>query len=183
MNPGDQDRENEAPLQASANEMLGRVYAELRALGQSLLAQANEKSLQGTDLVHEAVSRFIEKEQPFENERHFFNSIAQAMRHVLIDHRRRLSTVKRGRSSVGFSIEEVALFAPEDQTTRVEQQIAVLEALSDLEIVHPRAANTLRAWILGNSCTTIAKELGVSVPTVRRLFDHGRKYLRLKLGS
>lgn len=82
----------------AAAELIPLVYAELRKLARSLMAETPPgNTLQTTALVHEAYLRLIGDEDPGWNGRgHFFGAAAQAMRQILVDQARRKASVKHG---------------------------------------------------------------------------------------
>src|SRR5262245_18223593 len=81
-----------------AGKLLPLVYAELRALAGAHMAREKPgRTLQATDLVHEAWLRVAGGAAPHWNSRaHFFGAAAQAMRRILVEQARRRARLKRG---------------------------------------------------------------------------------------
>src|SRR5438034_1844612 len=77
----------------AAEQLLPLVYDELRKLAAAKLAQEKPgQTLQATALVHEAYLRLVgdgEREQAWDNRRHFFAAAAIAMRRIVIERARR----------------------------------------------------------------------------------------------
>src|SRR5215211_6545394 len=84
--------------EAAVDELLPRIYSELRELASSKLAWEHAaQTLVPTALVHEAYLRLFGESRPaFENRRHFFAAASEAMRRVLVDHARWRNAARRG---------------------------------------------------------------------------------------
>src|SRR5438477_12715508 len=83
----------------AAEQLLPLVYDELRQLAAQKMAQETPgQTLQATALVHEAYLRLVdvEKDQHWQNRRHFFAAAAEAMRRILVEKARRKRSVKPG---------------------------------------------------------------------------------------
>jgi RNA polymerase sigma factor (TIGR02999 family) len=86
--------------QRAAEQLLPLVYDELRQLAARKLAQEKPgQTLQATALVHEAYLRVVgsdDKNQQWDNRRHFFAAAAEAMHRILIDQARHKQSAKAG---------------------------------------------------------------------------------------
>src|SRR5438445_9900231 len=82
----------------AAEQLLPRVYDELRRLAASKLARENPgQTLQATALVHEAWLRLAgEQRRQWQGRTHFFAAAAEAMRRILIDNARRKQAARHG---------------------------------------------------------------------------------------
>ena len=100
--------------QQSAAELLPLVYAELRRLAASRLAQEKPgQTLQPTALVHEAWLRLVrDGRRQWADSRHFFFAAATAMRRILIENARRKARVKHGGLLEQVELSETALASP-----------------------------------------------------------------------
>src|SRR5215471_8220470 len=111
----------------AAEELLPLVYAELRKLAASKMA--NERAghtLQPTALVHEAWLRLVgEQKKEWAGRAQFFSAAAEAMRRILVERARRHQAVKRGSGVEHEALEEssIAVEFP------AEELLAVHEAL------------------------------------------------------
>ena len=160
----------------AAEELIPRVYAELRKLAaQKMAHEAPGQTLQPTALVHEAWLRLGADVQPaWQNRAHFFSAAAEAMRRILIDSVRRKQRLRHGGQLERVDIESIdlALPIPEDDL------IALDEALDKLAIVDTRAAEVVKlCYFVGLTQPQAAQELGVSLSTVERLWSFERAWL------
>ena len=83
----------------AAEQLLPLVYAELRKLAATKLAQEKPgQTLQATALVHDAYIRLVdvEKAQHWNSRGHFFGAAAEAMRRILVENARRKQELKHG---------------------------------------------------------------------------------------
>jgi len=154
------------------------VYQQLRQLAvQHMLHEGPGHTLQPTALVHEAWMRLLKPEERarFDNRAHFFGAAGEAMRRILIESARRKSRLKRGGEleRVEFDeIEEIPLPMPADDL------VALDEALEKLIMVNPKAGEVVKlCYFVGLTQERAAKELGVSLSTVERLWSFARAWL------
>jgi RNA polymerase sigma factor (TIGR02999 family) len=158
--------------------LLAAVYAELRRLaGQRMRRESGPRTLQATDLVHEAWLRLRRSDDGFDGRRHFFGCAARVMRQILVERHRRSQQVKRGggRQRVDSPDElEIGLepeFAPLDL-------IALDEALVALEAHDPRMAQIVQLrFFAGLTIEDVAETLELSVRTVKREWSVARAWL------
>lgn len=169
--------------QHAAAELLPLVYAELRRLAVSRMAQLPPgQTLQPTALVHDAYLELVGKQDPGWNSRaHFFGAAAQAMREILVDQVRRKSRLKRG----GDRKREVMAddFPVE---TNIEMPhidiIALDEALDRMKAEHPRCTEVLMLrYFAGLTGKQIAEVLNTSERTIDRDWRFARAWLRHEL--
>ena len=161
----------------AADELLPLVYEELRKLAAVRLA--NEKmgqTLQPTALVHEAWLKIAgEGHELFANRRHFFKAAANAMQQILIDSARRKQTLKHGANRVGDELHEshIAISVPS------EELLAVNDALSELALQDPEAAEVVRLrYFVGLTVPEIAAALDLAPRTVDRHWAFARAWLK-----
>src|SRR5262249_34646611 len=99
----------------AASDLLPLVYAELRKLAATRLAQEKPgQTLEATALVHEAYLRLVDGGQPiqWDTRGHFFAAAAEAMRRILVEQARRKRRLKRGGDRVKQDLDELNLEAP-----------------------------------------------------------------------
>ena len=133
--PGDR-REKALPL----------VYEELRSLAERRMgAERAGHTLQATALVHEAYLRMLGTEKmDWASRGHFYAAAAEAMRRILVDHARKVKSLKRGGDR-----ERVTLGAPEARVDMpAEELLALDDALTTLEAEDERAARVARLRFL-----------------------------------
>ena len=126
----------------ATEELIPLVYDELRQLAAHQMAREQPgQTLQATALVHEAYLRLVQSgNHEWENRRHFFGAAAEAMRRILIDNARRKQRRRHGGSVERDEDELAALPIPSPS----EEVLAVDEGLSQLQAVHPQAAELVR---------------------------------------
>lgn len=161
------------------NELLSKVYDQLRALAQQHMnAERAAHSLSATALVHEAYVRLAgPRDVPWRNRAHYYAAAAQAMRRILIDHARARGA--RGGIHVQISaLPDVAALAAGDP----EQILAVDEAVTRLESEEPQAAAVVRLrFYAGLSVDEAAESLGMSPRSAARLWNYARARLHRML--
>jgi len=148
---------------AASAELLPLVYAELRRLAASKMA--NEKpgqTLDATALVHEAYLRLVGSgtSDKWAGRGHFFSAAAEAMRRILIEAARRKAGPVRG-----------------GNRKRVVADLDQLAAASD----HPALLDLDDALIAGLTMPETAAALGISLATAERYWTYARTRLFLKL--
>src|SRR5438552_1271144 len=99
----------------AASQLIQLVYAELRQLARSRLAQERGggagMTLEATALVHEAYLRVIgdgEKKQTFDGRGHFFAAAALAMRRILVERARHHKRRKHGGGRARVDLDDAA---------------------------------------------------------------------------
>lgn len=159
-----------------SEELLGRVYEELRRLAAAYMARERRShTLDRTALVHEAWLRLVgDREVDWQGRAHFYGAAAEAMRRILVDHARRRGAQKRGGAArrrplhEGLGLEEAHL----------EEILAVDEALLRMKEQNPRGADVVRLrFFVGLDDEEIASVLEVSSRTVRREWLYARAHL------
>ncbi len=166
----------------SANEVLSRVYEELRLLARRKIAEERPgHTLQATALVNEAYLRLVGADGglQFASRAHFFHAAAEAMRRVLIGHARARSRLKRGGGGRRVPLEEltgVADLAAADADPA--EMLAVDEAIRRLEAQNPEAGAVVRLrFYAGLGPDETAEALGLSPRTVYRHWGYARAWL------
>jgi RNA polymerase sigma factor (TIGR02999 family) len=161
----------------ATDELLPLVYQELRRL--AALKMANEASghtLQPTALVHEAYLRLAgtSQAQQWDGRGHFFAAAAEAMRRILVDRARSKQALKRGGDLQRVDLDEVELASPMPD----DELLALDEALDRLSTVDTRAAEMVKlCFFVGLTQEEAARELGVSLATVERIWGFARAWL------
>ncbi len=130
-------------------------------------------TLQTTALVNEAYVRLVGGQKiEWQNRAHFFGVVAQVMRHVLIDHARRLQYIKHGGDRERVSLEDVAVMP------RAAELLALDDALNELARLDPRKARVVELRYFGGlSIEETADVLDISVMTVRRDWRAAKAWL------
>jgi RNA polymerase sigma factor (TIGR02999 family) len=160
----------------AAAELLPLVYTELRRLAahkMSLLPPG--QTLQATALVHEAYLRLVnDEEKRWESRRHFFNAVAEAMRHILIDRARRRLRARHGEQAEKVPLDEIEIAAP----AREEIVVQLDEALEKLAQVSPEQAEIVKLrFFTGFTEPEIAEILNLSERSVQRQWSYAKAWL------
>lgn len=133
--------------EAALDKLTPLVYDELRRIAHRYMRQERGgHTLQTTALVNEAYVRLVGGQKiEWQNRAHFYGVVAQVMRHVLIDHARRLQHIKHGGDRERVSLEDVAALPQE----RAAELLALDEALSELARLDPRKARVVELRYFG----------------------------------
>ena len=164
------------------NELMPLIYGELRRLAQFYMSSERpDHTLQATALVNEAYLQLVGPESgTWQNRAHFFAAAATTIRRILVQHARRVASLKRGgdrkRASLDVSMVE------SKQTN--EQIIAVDEALERLAVIDANKARLVELrFFAGMSTEEMAESLGVSPRTVAREWDLAKAWLSRELSE
>lgn len=184
-----QDREVTTLLQAwrrGDDAALGRllpvVYDELRRLARARLRrERRDHTLEPTALVHEAYVRLAGKRVESPRDRtHFFALAARLMRDVLVDHARRRTAQKRGRTAVVIPLNE-SIRAPQSRTIDL---LALDAALTQLDTLEPRLCRVVELrFFAGLNIAETARALNTSDATIERDWVVARTWLHQRLSS
>ena len=167
---------------AAEQELLSRVYHELRAIAAARMAcEPPGQTLQATALVHEAWLRLSGSDgMRFHNRAYFFAAIGEAMRRILVENARRKKRLKRGGNFQRVDLEAIDIAAPLPD----EELLALDEALGRFEKIEPRAAGLVKlCYFVGLTQEQAATELSVSVSTVERTLSFARAWLFREIGG
>jgi RNA polymerase sigma factor (TIGR02999 family) len=156
--------------------LMDLTYHELRKIAAGhMRRERSARSLQTTDLVHEAYLRLVDQAgTPLRDRSHFFQVAAHVMRQILIDRARKRKAGKRGGGVPALSLDK-ALDIAEAQSG----DLLVLEdALSRLEKLDSRQCQVVEMrFFAGMSEEEIAQVLEVSARTVNREWRMARAWL------
>lgn len=167
--------------QPIADALVADVYAELRRLAGRYVRHERAKSVQATELVHEAYLRLAQdKPVAFADRGHFVAIAAIAMRRLLIERARRRGAVKRGGDQIMVTLDDT-LMAGDDSTTALDL-VALDRALTRLADLDPRQARVVELRFFGGlSVEETAAALAISPATVKREWTVARAWLLREL--
>jgi RNA polymerase sigma factor (TIGR02999 family) len=157
------------------------LYGELRKLAAARLAtQEGPLTLQATALVHEAWLRLGgDHQNEWANRAHFFASVAEVMRNILIERARRRQRIRHGGKyrRVDFSLAERERAGHLTQARDLEF-IALHEALEQLTLFDPDTARLVNLrYFAGLTVKELAETLELSIRTTERRLAFARSWL------
>ena len=168
--------------QAAFDELVPRIYGELRAMAANLLRNERPGHLLDTGaLVHEAYMRLVDQTRIDWNGRaHFFGAAAMAMRRILVDQARRRLAGKRGSGAVHETLDVAVRVAiqPDLDVLALNQ---ALDRLTEADAGLGRLVE-LR-YFAGLTIDETAEVLGISAQTVSRDWTTARAWLSRSLGA
>jgi RNA polymerase sigma factor (TIGR02999 family) len=164
-----------------AAEMIGEVYTELRRLADAYVRHERAKSVQATDLVHEAFLRLQKERAPQWRDRtHFLAIAAISMRRLLVERARARGASKRGGGQVQVTLDEKLL--ADDRAERELDLIALDRALEHLATLDPQQARIVELRFFGGlSVDETAEALSISPATVKRHWTIAKAWLLREL--
>lgn len=174
--------------QSAVDRLIAVAYPQLRRSARGVLRRERPNhTVQSTELVHEAFLRlFHGAHVDVESRKTFFSLMATHMKHVLVDHARRRSAVKRGGELIREQIDDfgavpVAVSDGEDGEAYFARLDAALQRLAQQ---YPRPARVVQERIFADlSIEDVASTLGVSAGTVKRDYQFARAWLARELDS
>ena len=161
-----------------AAELVEQVYQELRRLADGYVRRERAKSVQATELVHEAYLRLLKDPSPrWQDRGHFLAIAAISMRRLLVERARARAASKRGGDQVAVTLDEAIL--PEAATGDPVDLIALDRALEALARRAPGAGTGRRAQVLRRACrwTKPPTALDRSPATVKRHWTFAKAWL------
>ena len=160
--------------------LLDLTYRELRKIAAGHLRREHAmRSLQTTDLVHDAYLRIAgQANNEWRDRGHFYQVSAHMMRQILIDRARKRNAEKRGGGAP-----EISLDGAIDIAQAKSGDLLLLEsALRKLEEADPRQCQIVEMrFFAGMQEEEIAEALGVSTRTVNREWRLARAWLYKEL--
>lgn len=160
--------------------LIPRVYRELRRLaGHCLKRERPERTLQVSDLVHEAYIHLADLSRlDWQHRNHFFAVSAVLMRRILVDQARKRIAAKRGERVHGIDVEK----ALDLSSKRPAEIVALDDALNELARLSPRKARIVELrFFAGLEVKETAEVVGVSPETVMRDWRVAKAWLLKEL--
>jgi RNA polymerase sigma factor (TIGR02999 family) len=161
----------------AVGKMVEEVYADLHRIAEGYVRHERAKSVQATDLIHEAYLRLARNAPPqWQNRSHFVAIAAIAMRRLLVERARARHAAKRGGVQVQVTLNETVL-VDEAATTAIDL-IALDRALDELTRVDEQQARIVELRYFGGlSVEETAEALSISPATVKRHWTVARAWL------
>lgn len=164
------------------DKLMPLVYRELRRLAHQYLSKERAgRTLQTTDLVHEAYLRLVDQRRVrWQNRSHFFGIAAQLMRRILLDRARRRLRAKRGGGVTRVSLEKAEFVSAKAEV----DMLALDEALTRLAEIDERKARIVELRFFGGlELTETAALLKISEITVVREWKMAKAWLHRALSN
>jgi RNA polymerase sigma-70 factor, ECF subfamily len=162
--------------------LIERIYGQLRALADNALGKDwGSKSLQPTELVHEAYLKLMGAQAvDWKSRAHFFGVASRVMRQVLVDRARKRSAQKRGGPAM-ISIVSGVVDAP-DRSAEFVDLIGLDLALTELSKQDDALSRLVELrFFSGMTVEETAEVLGVSARTVKRDWLLAKAWLKRRL--
>ena len=165
----------------SVGAMVDEVYTELRRIAHGYVQREHAKSVQATELVHEAYLRLAkEKRPPWKNRTHFVAIAAISMRRLLVERARARRAAKRGGNQMLVTYDEALLQSP--GTGSAIDLLALDEALTRLAQLDPEQARIVELRFFGGlSVEECAEAMSISPATVKRHWAIAKAWLLREL--
>ena len=167
------------PHDAPLDEMLSRIYDELRRLARrSMAGERVDHTLQATALVNECCAKLIAAEPTVHDRTHLMALAATSMRRILVDHARTHRAEKRGGDRMQVTLDDAMRIKDADSPALLDLD----EALTRLAAQDERKARAVELrFFAGMKHQEIADYLGVSVATIRLDLRLAQAWLRREL--
>jgi RNA polymerase sigma-70 factor (ECF subfamily) len=162
-------------------DMVEDVYGELYRIAERYVRHEQARSVQASDLVHEAYLRLAkDSSAAWQNRAHFLAIAAIAMRRLLVERARARRAVKRGGPHVHVTLDE-SLLAGDTGSAAIDL-LALDQAVSRLADLDPDQARIVELRFFGGlSVEETAEALGISPATVKRHWTIARAWLLREL--
>jgi RNA polymerase sigma factor (TIGR02999 family) len=163
------------------DDLVGDVYTELRRLADGYLRREKARTVQATELVHEAYLRLArDKPMKWQSRGHFVAIAAISMRRLLVERARARGAAKRGGPQVQVTLDETLLAGGSpDETVDL---VALDRALTKLNRVDEALARVVELrYFAGLSVEETADALNVSPATVKRHWTMAKAWLLREL--
>jgi RNA polymerase sigma factor (TIGR02999 family) len=165
-------------MRALADQLVPLFYDELRRIARRVRGKVGGgATLQTTALVHETYFK-LRGAHGWNDDLHFLNAAALAMRHVLVSHAIANAAAKRGAGARHLSLTAAEQMEVADDDTIVNLN----EALDRLSAHAPRLAQVVECRYFGGYSEELtARTLQISERTVRRDWTLARAWLHREL--
>ncbi len=168
--------------QAALNKLMPMVYKELRRLAHQYLSKERKgRTMQTSDLVHEAYLRLVDQRHVhWQNRAHFYGIAAELMRRILVDRARRRRRIKRGGDAALITLDQDIAFLEQPAV----DVVAIDEVLNKLAEFDKRKARIVELRFFGGlEVEETAAFLEISERTVMREWKLAKAWLHRELSN
>lgn len=162
------------------DKLFSLMYDDLcRLAGRFLQHEPMRHRLSSSSLVHQAYLRMIDQSRiNWQGKTHFFAVGATVMRRILVDHARKVRSMKRGGGWQRQALTEEVTF----QLSSDSDVMALDELLTRLAELHPRQEKIVELRFFGGmAMREIATEMGLGLRTVEKEWAMARAWMRREL--
>lgn len=159
------------------DRLMPLVVDDLRRMAGAQMAEETPgHTLEPTALVNELYLKLVGRRSVhWRNRTHFFATMAQIMRRILVDHARYRKAVKKGGEALRVTFDKALGVPAEEEGTDL---VALDDALRRLAELDPRQARIVELRYFGGlTLEETAHTLGVSTMTVKREWRTARLWL------
>lgn len=174
-----QSRRGEAK---KTDELFVVMYDDLcRLAGRFLKNEPIRNRLSSSSLVHQAYMRMVDQSRiNWQGKTHFFAIGATVMRRILVDHARKVRSLKRGGDWQRRQLDDEVTF----QLSKDEDVVALDELLTTLAEMSPRQAKIVELRFFGGmTMKEISTETGIALRTVEKEWAMSRAWMRNELSA
>jgi RNA polymerase sigma factor (TIGR02999 family) len=157
------------------------VYVELRRLAAGYLRRERARSVQATELVHDAWMRLAQApDGTWKDRSHFLAIAAISMRRLLVERARARHADKRGGDQVRVTLDPQVAASPD--VPRSVDLLALDDALRQLQQLDPQQARIVELrFFAGLTVEETSEVLGISPATIKRDWAVARVWLLRRL--
>ena len=166
--------------EADTDRLFTLMYDDLRRLaGRFLQNEPLRHRLSSSSLVHQAYMRMVDHSRiNWQGKTHFFAIGATVMRRILVDHARKVQSLKRGGGWERRQLHDEVTF----ELNRDEDVVALDELLQQLAVLNPRQAKIVELRFFGGmTMREIAAEMKLGLRTIEKEWAMSRAWMRREL--
>ena len=166
--------------EGETDRLFTAMYDDLRRLaGRYLQNEPLRHRLSSSSLVHQAYMRMVDHSRiNWQGKTHFFAIGATVMRRILVDHARKVRSLKRGGDYERRQLHDDITF----ELNRDEDVVALDELLQQLATLNPRQAKIVELRFFGGmTMREIAAEMKLGLRTVEKEWAMSRAWMRREL--
>lgn len=162
------------------DQLFTLMYEDLcRLAGRFLQNEPARHRLSSASLVHQAYVRMVDQSRiNWQGKTHFFAIGATVMRRILVDHARKVQSLKRGGAWERRRLTDDVTF----ELTRDSDVVALDDLLTTLAELSPRQAKIVELRFFGGmTMRDIASEMELGLRTVEKEWGMARAWMRREL--
>ena len=162
------------------DQLFSLMYEDLRRLaGRFLQNEPMRQRLSSSSLVHQAYVRMVDQSRiNWQGKTHFFAIGATVMRRILVDHARKVRSLKRGGGWERRQLTDEVTF----QLSQDNDVVALDDLLKVLSELNPRQSKIVELRFFGGmTMREIATEMSLGLRTVEKEWAMSRAWMRREL--